>query len=164
MNVKCLTWRLISHGRTPFSANATIRSRVSVGNGRPLINSPPNWFIDDEQNRFLSKTQQVFLHENFIVSYVVSHWSKYDFHSVEVCHQLEIKKNILWTKFALVILIQFDVVSSSSSWLLFWSVEWLSVIIVSAITNEELLISVCHNLKINRCIRFLLLYLVMMIQ
>lgn len=49
-----VTWRLISHGRTPFSASCTILSRVSVGNGRPLINSPPSWFIDDEQNRFFS--------------------------------------------------------------------------------------------------------------
>ena len=54
-NARRLTCRLISQGRTPFSAKATIRSRVSVGNGRPLINSPPSWFIDDEQKRFLSK-------------------------------------------------------------------------------------------------------------
>lgn len=39
-----LNWRLMSHGRTPNWANSTIRRRMALGNGRPLTNTPPNWF------------------------------------------------------------------------------------------------------------------------
>lgn len=38
-----LNWREITHGRTPAAANSTIFSLIWFGNGRPLINTPPNW-------------------------------------------------------------------------------------------------------------------------
>lgn len=38
------SWREMSHGRTPINANSTILRRTQSGSGRPLTNTPPNWF------------------------------------------------------------------------------------------------------------------------
>lgn len=88
-----------------------MRSRVSVGKGRPLINSPPSWFIDDEQNRFLSKDQKAEWNRNAAylwdmnhegkdgISYVVWRLAKHLQLSLEVCHQLKTDATslTLWT-------------------------------------------------------------------
>ena len=37
--------REITQGRTPIAAISTILWRIWVGNGRPLIKTPPSWFI-----------------------------------------------------------------------------------------------------------------------
>lgn len=36
--------RLISQGLIPSWASSTILSRMALGRGRPLTNTPPNWF------------------------------------------------------------------------------------------------------------------------
>ena len=37
-------WREITQGRTPAAAISMIFRRMWLGNGRPLMNTPPNWF------------------------------------------------------------------------------------------------------------------------
>lgn len=39
-----LSWRLMSHGRTPLCESSTIFRRMGSGRGRPLTNMPPSWF------------------------------------------------------------------------------------------------------------------------
>lgn len=38
------SWREMTQGLTPAAAISTIFSRMWLGRGRPLMNSPPNWF------------------------------------------------------------------------------------------------------------------------
>ena len=119
------TWRLISQGRTPFSANATIRSRVSVGKGRPLMNSPPNWFIDDEQKRFLSRKIRR-----------SERWNGGNSSFVECHHHLRrLTPFEDWL---------------SERFFFSWSVEWLSVIVSISNRRRKLPPNVDHNLEDQR--------------